>query len=49
MCIYIKKNIRCGSVVDIEVGQVENPVDQAAQAQEQEPDEDEGVEDPEVS
>ena len=33
MCIYIKKNIRCGSAaVDVEVAQVEIPVDQAAQA-----------------
>ena len=41
VCIYIKKNIRCGSTVDVEVGQVEIPVDQAAHAVhiEQEPDE----------
>ena len=50
VCIYIKKNIRCGSAaVDVEVAQVEIPVDQAAQAVHEEQEVDEGVEDPEVS
>ena len=43
MCIYIKKNIRCGSAVDVEVAQVEIPVDQAAQAVHEEQEIDEGV------
>ena len=43
MCIYIRKNIRCGSAVDVEVAQVEIPVDQAAQAVHEEQEVDEGV------
>ena len=43
MCIYIRKNIRCGSAVDVEMGQVEIPVDQAAQAVHEEQEVDEGV------
>ena len=35
--------------MDVEVGQVEIPVDQAAQAVHEEQEVDEGVEDPEVS
>ena len=43
VCIYIKNNIRCGTAVDVEVGQVEIPVDQAAQAVHEEQEIDEGV------
>ena len=46
LCFFIKKMIKRGSVVDLEIGQVENPapVGQAAQAGLE--DIDEGMEDP---